>query len=230
VASTLNSEELPTGVDMACVSMRPAPTDSGFVDTSSAFMIGLTPTAILTIPPTSPTNSFDGWVCQGILPTKFNHSGAYFTGLSYTTTLTLNAIFYIEKFPSQLDTDLVVLAKHSCRSDTIARALYSEIVREMPVGVPQRMNGMGEWFADAVSSAADFISPVLGAIPLPMTQGLSGIVKSAGNVAKALGSKRESANPYNPTGNNTAMPIKVVVKKPVAQKKKAKVKTKGTKK
>lgn len=135
----------------------------------------------------------------------FNGSGAIFSGLSNSTTLQLNAIYYIERFPTQQDSDLVVLARESCRGDSIALDLYSEIVKEMPVGVPQRMNGMGEWFADAVSSAADFISPVLSAIPLPMAQTIGSGIKMAGGIAKSLGSKKESpGQTYSSTGSNVS--------------------------
>jgi len=99
----------------------------------------------------------------------------------------------------------VVLARNSCRGDMIALDLYSEIVKEMPVGVPQRMNGMGEWFADAVSSAADFISPVLSAIPLPMAQTIGAGVKMAGGLAKSLGSKKDApGQTYSSTGSNVS--------------------------
>jgi len=191
--------------------------------------MGITGATGPNIPPTSPTNAFVWIGSDGVLPTKFNHSGAYFTGLSYTTTLQLNAIFYIERFPSQQDADLVVLAKHSCRLDCAALDLYSEVIRAMPVGVPQRMNGLGEWFADAVSSAADFVSPVLSAIPTPFTQGLGSIVKSAGSVAKSLGSKKEAAAVYSPTGNFTAAPsaVKAVLAKAGTAAKKKKKKNKA---
>jgi hypothetical protein len=141
----------------------------------------------------------------GVWFQPFNGSGVIFSGLSNSSTLQLNAIYYIERFPTQQDSDLVVLARESCRGDSIALDLYSEIVKEMPVGVPQRMNGMGEWFADAVSSAADFISPVLSAIPLPMAQTVGAGIKMAGNVAKSLGSKKEApGQTYSSTGSNVS--------------------------
>jgi len=132
----------------------------------------------------------------------FNHSGAYFTGLSNSTTLQLNATYYIERFPTQQDSALVVLARNSCHGDHIALDLYSEIIKEMPVGVPQRMNGLGEWFADAVSTATDFISPVLSAIPLPMAQAAGAGLKTVGNIAKSLGGGGpvSSGNTYSASG------------------------------
>jgi hypothetical protein len=210
IVDTLNSEEIPTGPSMACVAAILPTTDPAYAANTVA-VFGTQGQLIVNIAST-PAVSLNGVVPVGLLPTKFNHSGAYFQGLSFSTTLTLNAIFYIERFPTQQDSDLVVLAKHSCRNDSIARSLYSEIIREMPVGVPQRMNGMGEWFADAVSSAADFVAPVLGAIPTPFTQGLSGMAKMAGGVAKSLGSKRESASTYNASGSNTTAAPKAVAK------------------
>jgi hypothetical protein len=138
----------------------------------------------------------------------FNHCGAYFSGLSNTTTLQVNATYYIEKFPSQQDSQLVVLARSSPRDDCIARELYSEIIREMPVGVPQRMNGLGEWFGDAVSSAVDFISPVASAIPLPFAQTIAQGLKVAGGIAKSLGSKKEAiGQTYSAQGANTLVPV-----------------------
>lgn len=221
ITDTLNSQEIPTGIDMSCIALNIPAGDSN-AGTNAAMLIGTTLHTIATIP-SSPTSTLLAVQPDGILPTKFNHSGAYFTGLSYTTTLQLNAIFYIERFPTQQNADLVVLAKHSCRYDSIALDLYSEIVRAMPVGVPQRMNGLGEWFADAVSSAADFVSPVLSAIPTPMTQGLAGMVKTAGNVAKTLAAKREAPSVYSANGSQQSVSkkeIKKVVQVVEAQKKK----------
>lgn len=162
---------------------------------------------------------------------SFNHSGAYFSGLSNTTTLQLNAVYYIERFPSQQDSALVVLARTSPRLDCVALDLYSEIIREMPVGVPQSENGFGDWFADAVSSAADFVSPVLSAIPLPFTQSLSGMVKTAGNMAKAIAGKKEAVGQtYSATASNVSAPSKPkTVMSMVTTKKKKVEKTKKKK-
>jgi hypothetical protein len=226
VVDTLNSDEIPSGPNMTCVGMILPVTDPNYV-VNAVSVCGATAVAVSTNTggPTTTTAA----VCSiGILPTAFNHSGLYFQGLSYTTTLTLNAIFYIERFPTQQDTDLVVLARRSPRCDSVAKSLYSEIIRDMPTGVPQRMNGLGEWFADAVSEAANFVAPVLGAIPTPITQGLSSAAKMAGNVAKSLGSKREAPSTYSASGSNTAAPASKVkaVMKAVTQVKKKKSATK----
>jgi hypothetical protein len=89
------------------------------------------------------------------------------------------------------------------------------------------MNGLGEWFADAVSEAANFVAPVLGAIPTPFTQGLSGIAKTAGNVAKSLGSKREAPSTYSSNGSNLLATAKQVAKVVKSEMKSKPVKKKG---
>jgi len=109
----------------------------------------------------------------------------------------------------------VVLAKPSCRYDPVAVQLYSEIIRSMPTGVPQRMNGLGEWFASAVSTAADVLSPVLSAIPNPYAQAAALGLGAAGKIAKQFEKKDEPTNivapgqTYSATG---AMPAARVVK------------------
>jgi len=125
----------------------------------------------------------------------------------------LNATYYIERFPSQQDSSLVVLARNSCHGDHIALDLYSEIIKEMPVGVPQRMNGMGEWFADAVSSATDFIAPVLSAIPIPMAQTVGAGMKMVGNVAKNYNKSESVGSTYTPSGSLPKKIVEVVKKK-----------------
>jgi len=152
--------------------------------------------------------------------TKFNHFGAYFSGLSASTTLQVNAIYIVERFPTAQETDLVVLAKPSCRADDAAIQLYSEVSRMMPVGVPQRMNGLGEWFSDAVSAASDFISPVLSAIPHPMAQAGAAALKTGNNIVKSLVGKSQPApgQSYTPTG--TVAVAKVAVKAAKAEVKK----------
>lgn len=224
---TLNSSELPTGSNNVALQLSLNATDPISVDGFDALT---TPVTIGTIgiPPTSPTNiiSFFG-VPQTDL-TKFNHFGAYFQGLSNSTTLQVNAIYMVERFPTYLETDLVVLAKPSCRCDDAAIELYSEVIRQMPVGVPQKMNGLGEWFSDAVSAASDFISPVLSAIPHPMAQGASAGLKGlAGVTKKIMGPEVAPGKTYQSNPMSASKPKPKA--KAVAAKPKPKAKVKGGK-
>jgi len=229
VVSTLSSDELPAGTNSVQPCLHLSAVDP--LQTGSGFGWAVQ------IPHGGAQTNYNSlqWTISGAtfqilqLPAgnsqfqNFNHSGAIFSGLSNTTTLQVNAKYYIERFPTQQDSALVVLARQGARDDCIARDLYSEIIREMPVGVPQRMNGLGEWFADAVSSAVDFIAPVASAIPHPMAQAIGGGLKVAGGVAKALAGK--SGQTYAPSGGNVSVPkpkmkMKVVKAAAVTKKKK----------
>lgn len=231
VVSTMNSPENPAGPDNATPILHLSTSDT---TAPAAWGVTIPSSGGLNAAFSSTTvEASSSTTVIGFLPTggswlqPFNHAGAYFTGLSPTTTLTVNAIYYIERFPSQQDSALVVLARESPRMDCVALDLYSEIIREMPVGVPQRMNGLGEWFSDAVSSAVDYISPVLSAIPLPMAQAAAGGLKTIGGIAKAIGSKKEAPGAtYSSSGANVsaAKPkAKVQVMAVVPQKKKKKI-------
>jgi hypothetical protein len=94
---------------------------------------------------------------------NFNTSGAYFTGLSYSTTLTINSIYYIERFPVPSDTNLVVLANPSPPYSSVAMDLYPEMLRFLPPGCKVGDNADGDWFFEAIKTVSDFLSPALGA-------------------------------------------------------------------
>jgi hypothetical protein len=230
--STLNSPEIPAGTNNVSVISRLLPQDvqSGAGPNASGVSV---PAPVFTSPLlVTGTNglsaqfTFLGSMRTNLLP--FNHSGLYFTGLSNSTTLQVNVIYYIERFPTTTDTDLVVIAKPSCRADDVAIELYSEVIRMMPTGVPQKMNGLGEWFADAVSAAADFVSPVLSAIPHPGAQAAALAVRGVGGAAKNYGTTAPGKI-YTPSGRPTVVnvpptikvkqrPVVIQRKKPVAKK------------
>jgi len=229
VVSTLNSPDAPAGVNNTTPVLHLSALDPAISTLGVNWVYVLpntpVPTAFNQFSVAVAPNSFTVTALPtgGCWMQPFNGTGAYFSGLSNSTTLQVNAIYYIERFPTQQDTDLVVLARTSCRADSVALDLYSEIIKEMPVGVPQRMNGMGEWFADAVSAAADFVSPVLSAIPLPIAQSVGAAVKMGGGIAKSLGSKKEApGQTYSSTGNNVSASKTPQKKKPAIVLKKKK--------
>jgi len=124
---------------------------------------------------------------------NFNFTGAFFTGLAYQTALTVNYLVIIENHPSTQDSIYSLAKPPPCRDDA-ALSTYSCVVREMPVGVPVAQNGLGDWFANAVSNVADYVSPVLSAIPLPGTMAAGAALRAAGNISKAY-STNPNANP-----------------------------------
>jgi len=88
---------------------------------------------------------------------NYNTRGAYFTGLSPETSLTIYYRISIQSFPNP-DSPLVSLAVPSPMSDIVAQAAYSEIMSRMPVGVKVKENGLGDWFTGAVAKIIDGVT------------------------------------------------------------------------
>ncbi len=112
-------------------------------------------------------------------------SGAIFNGCSETSTFQLNVNYIYEAFPGLGEVDLVPLANPSCQYDPCALEIYSRVISYMPVGVPVDMNGMGEWFLDAVGKAAQFVGPLLTQAPHPIAKGAGMALTYLGNTALA---------------------------------------------
>jgi hypothetical protein len=92
---------------------------------------------------------------------KFDQCGCYFQGLSYNSTLTIQWIVDIERFPTEQQSDLIVIATPSPKYDPVALEAYALIMNDMPTGVMAKENGLGDWFMDAVGSVRDVIMPTV---------------------------------------------------------------------
>lgn len=119
------------------------------------------------------------WVAQRLFPTHV--SGVYLTGLSDQTTLVLNTVDYVETFPTPTEEDILVLATPSAQYDPVALELYSHCMRKLPPACMVGENPLGEWFAEAVSEAADFLAPIAAAVGAGP---IAGIAKGAGAMAR----------------------------------------------
>jgi hypothetical protein len=116
---------------------------------------------------------------QSDIQTPYDISGAYFTGLSFATSLTVNVRWLIERMPGPSETDLVVLATPSAPYDGLALELYTKALRDMPPGVMLKENPLGEWFRSALSAVADW-APKIG-------NALGTVLPGAGMIGNALG-------------------------------------------
>jgi hypothetical protein len=103
-------------------------------------------------------NSAQALTSDYLLP--YDISGLHFSGLSYTTALTVNVRWFFERIPGPLETDLVVLATPSAPYDPLALELYCSCLREMPPGVMLKENPLGEWFSNALSKVASVAAPL----------------------------------------------------------------------
>lgn len=103
---------------------------------------------------------------QLLTPSPFFVSGAFFSGLPNGTSLTVNCIWYIERFPDETNLDLVVLAQPSPHSDPISIELYSKSAMCLPVGTKVSNNADGDW----IKNIADVLE-TFGVPGMPLVKG-----------------------------------------------------------
>jgi len=138
--------------------------------------------------------------------TEMNMSGTYFTGLSNSTTLTVNYIVYIERFPTQDDLDLIVSAHRSPAYDIKALELYSEVASSLPVAVTFDANGWGDLW-DTITSAASSALNVARKVVAPVAslfgvrgQAIAAGIEGVGAVADAFDAPSSDYVPTAPRG------------------------------
>jgi hypothetical protein len=98
---------------------------------------------------------------------NLNLSGAYFTGLSASTTLQVTWRIVLERLPGPFDLQNLALASPSAPYDPRALELYSHITARLPPGVPVGYNDAGKYFkmiATQIKSAAKQTLPLLPAV------------------------------------------------------------------
>lgn len=94
--------------------------------------------------------------------TQTEQTGAWFTGLSQQSTLTINILTLIERFPTiGDDPNLLVVATPSAMDDALARKVYADTIRQLPVAVPVKQNSIGEWVKNAASTVLKVVRPLV---------------------------------------------------------------------
>jgi len=156
VVSTLNSDTIPQQDELFCQPLVvQAPSVGSTVPRLYSTIGNNTGVALGTTAPTPYLSQPDQFW------TKFDQSGAYFTGLSASTTLQVTWIVDIERFPTEQQSDLIVIATPSPAYDNVALEAYAHIMQDMPTGVMQKENGLGDWFMSAVGKVRDIVMPML---------------------------------------------------------------------
>jgi hypothetical protein len=105
-------------------------------------------------------------------PTHFsrmNTTGAYFTGLSESSTLLVTWRVGIERLPSANNPSFLALATPCAAYDPNALILYNLVANALPPGCPQGYNDAGKWF-QWISENAKKAIPVV--YPIVRTAGL----------------------------------------------------------
>lgn len=96
-----------------------------------------------------------------------------FTGLSDETTLTLRVRYIMERFPSDAEGQILVIATPSATYDPAVLQLYSQAVQQLPAGCRFTDNPSGEWWKSMLTEIGKVASPLLKMLPHPLAQGLA---------------------------------------------------------
>jgi hypothetical protein len=137
----------------------------------------------------------------------YDISGAYFTGLSPQTTLTVTLRMTIELVPGPSDVARLALARPSAQLDNHALQLYTALLRELPPGVPVGYNDAGKWFRMILSKVGMVVGhalPHLPAIEAALLAagrpGAAGLVAAADAAARSYAQNNKKGT--GPTKNN----------------------------
>lgn len=91
---------------------------------------------------------------------RMNTTGAYFTGLSSSTSLFVTWRVGIERLPSANRPMFLALAQPSAAYDPQALVLYNLVANALPPGCPQGYNDAGKWFSWIAAKAKASIPTV----------------------------------------------------------------------
>lgn len=131
-------------------------------------------------------------------------SGAFFTGLSPNSSLTLTYVAVIETFPTFVD-PLVTLARSTPEMDPNFFMLYKAIAQEIPSGVMVGENASGD-FWDKVLGIISDVAPVLGPAFGPVGGAVGGLISTAAKVGqKTRNEKAAKTKPKRDVTNFTTM-------------------------
>lgn len=125
-------------------------------------------------------------------PIPRDTSGAFFTGLSPNSSLTLTVVMVIETFPTFTD-PLVTLARSTPEMDPTFFMLYKAISQEIPAGVMVGENASGD-FWDKILGIVSDVAPTLGIAFGPAGKAVG---TGIGMAAKVAQQARNSKKPDN---------------------------------
>lgn len=124
------------------------------------------------------TNTYDPMSsCTTTLP--FDVSGAIFAGLANQSAMQVTVRYYIERNPTIADPNLLVLARTPCPYDPVALEIYTRCMSELQVGVPVKMNPLGEWFTEVLEGIGEW-APKIG-------KAIGNIIPGGAIIGNALG-------------------------------------------
>jgi hypothetical protein len=87
-------------------------------------------------------------------PAALSTTGAYFSGLSLETVLTLDILFIVEAAPTSANPALLSMVSPTAPYDPIAIRFYCNTLAMLPPGVPVSENAKGDWWRTVVKTGA----------------------------------------------------------------------------
>lgn len=147
-------------------------------------------------------------------------TGAIYSGLPETATLTLNIRVYVELVVGanlSSEQNFSRIARKSSPFDPTALQLYTGCLRDMPVSVMVRENGFGDWFMGAADRILNFATPILKMIPHPAAQGAATIATAARGVTNGYqqnkrATKEKQTMVKTPTITQSTAPVVRVIR------------------
>jgi hypothetical protein len=178
-----------------------------FLDGQKAYMRGVTPKSTTGTTNGAYLESFDNQAPPTVVPEMMT-SGAYFTGLSAQTKLTLTLRVFVEVFPSASNA-LVPLAHPSNPYDAKALQCYQEIMSHMRSGYRVDDNAFGDFFRKAIAVARTIGQTMMPILP----PGIKDVVKMADKVAAKADSALAKAQKIESTVKQTVAEARTIKQK-----------------
>lgn len=141
-----------------------------------------------------------------IRPLDIETTGAYFSGLSQETVLTLTVKFLMEVAPTTANKQLLYSASPTPLYCPRALETYHQIVRDLPPGVKVDYNDKGDWFRMVTKAMAD--------TAMALAPAVAGINPGAGAVVGGIGTAARFANTLAQNKSRTSKAVGKPVSRP----------------
>jgi len=113
-------------------------------------------------------------------------TGAYFSGLSQETTLTLDILFIVEIAPTAANPSMLSMVSKTAPYDPIAMRMYCNMLQSLPPGVPVHENAKGDWWRTVLKTAtkvSKIAAPVVALSGHPVA---AGAITAAGELLASV--------------------------------------------
>jgi len=176
-----------------------SPVDIAGADVTAAVTTGFVSSVTSFITDDGTATPIRGFACSPspVLESQIIRSGAYFTGLPNTTSLTIIVRIFAEQFPHP--TSLYMpLASPSPPFDALLPAVLSEITSQLKPAYPASFNDFGDFLRSLAGIAGKVVGTFVGRVPV-----IGGLLESgAGELTAYVQNKIKHDQPQQQAGQN----------------------------